>query len=149
MKKIISVFLPEKISNVYKWNKIPLYVFYLITAVTLWRSFHHILSADGGAQSIANIPLDSYSEAAAATVITMFALWGLSQLLIGIIMLVASIKYKSIIPSLYLLLLIEYCFRIIIGQLKPIITTASAPGAIANLPVIIIAVLMLIILLKK
>ena len=124
--------LPAQIDNHYRGLKISQYAFYLITAVTLVRSLIHVFAPDGGAQSIATIPLDSYSAEAASAVILMFSLWGLSQLLMGIAYLGVSLKYKSLIPAMYVLVIFEYAMRIVIGQMKPIITTGTAPGSIEN-----------------
>ena len=124
--------LPAQIDNHYRGLKISQYAFFLITAVTLVRSLIHVFAPDGGAQSIATIPLDSYSAEAASTVILMFSLWGLSQLLMGIVYLGVSLKYRSLIPAMYVLVIFEYAMRIVIGQKKPILTTGTAPGSIGS-----------------
>ena len=80
----INLILPEIIDNTYRGRKIALWFFYLITIITIVRSLIHTFSADGGAQSIATIPLDTYSNEAARTVILIFSFWGLSQLIMGI-----------------------------------------------------------------
>lgn len=77
MTHVLSRLFPVQFDNTYRGNRIALWVFYPLTAITLWRSQHHMLAPDGGAQSIATIPLDSYSEGAAATIIAIFAQWGL------------------------------------------------------------------------
>ena len=94
----LSLLLPKKIDNSFLGNKVALWFFYLLTAVTLWRSQHHLFSPDGGAQSIATIPLDTYAQGASLTIIGIFALWGLSQLVIGVIYLFACIRYRALIP---------------------------------------------------
>ena len=105
---------------------------------------------DGGAQSIATFPLDTYTLGASSTVIGVFALWGLSQLIIGFIHLLACIRYKAIIPLMYLLGAIEYGVRAFyIGSQKPIETIGNAPGAIANLPFILVFTLMLVLALWR
>ena len=53
---------PQTANNDYRGNRIALWVFVPITVATLVRSGIHIFRADGGAQSIATIPLDTYSE---------------------------------------------------------------------------------------
>ena len=135
---------PPRFDNIFPGQKIALWVFYLITAVTLWRSQHHIFAADGGAQSIATIPLDSYSDGAAATIIAIFAQWGLIQLLLGMLMLLAAVRYKSMVPLLWLILLMEWIGRGWIGKFKPVETIGTAPGQIGNLVIPIIALVMLI-----
>ena len=124
--------LPNPIDNRFRGIKISQYAFLLITAATIVRSLIHVFAPDGGAQSIATIPLASYSAEAAATVILMFSLWGLSQLLMGIVYLGVYLKYKSLIPAMYVLMIAEYAMRIVIGQMKPIVTTGTAPGSIGN-----------------
>ena len=43
-----------------------------------------IFTSDGGAQSIAKLPLDTFTQNGADTVVSLFSLWGLSQLLSGL-----------------------------------------------------------------
>lgn len=136
---------PKVIDNHYKGYKVALYAFYLISAVTVVRSLIHMLATDGGAQSIATIPLDSYSVAAADVVIQIFALWGLSQLLFGLLYWVVLWRYKSLIPFMYALMFIEYAGRLWLTFYKPIILEGTAPGAIGNY-IMVPAVLVLFIL---
>ena len=124
--------LPNTIDNHYEGSKISKYMFLFLTIVTIIRSLIHIIAVDGGAQSIATIPLNSYSTEAAATVILMFALWGLSQLLMSIVYVVVYFKYQSLIPAMYILLITEYVMRLVIGIMKPIETIGTAPGGIGN-----------------
>lgn len=126
---------PSNFDNEFRGYKPALWIFYGFTALTLWRSQHHIFAPDGGAQSIATIPLDSYSAVGANTVVSVFALWGLSQLIIGLLYLLACFRYKSMIPLLCFLASFEYFVRFAyIGMFKPIETVGTAPGAVINLP---------------
>ena len=135
---------PEKIDNEFRGHQFSLWFFYLFTAVTLWRSQHHMFAADGGAQSIAQIPLDTYSQAASDTVISIFALWGLSQIIIGFLYLLACLRYKSMIPILYLLAALEYFTRFYqMGFFKALSATPLAPGVVINFPFTIIMLVML------
>ena len=49
-------------------------------------------------------------------------------------------RYRSMIPLMYVLLLIEYAGRLAIGAVKPVITLATLPGEPGSLVVIVIAV---------
>ena len=145
IKTVLSNLFPRQITNEFSGSKIALWGFYLLTALTLWRSQHHIFSSDGGAQSIATIPLENYSDSAASTIIGMFAFWGLSQLIIGIIYVIAAVRYRSMIPMLYLLSLFEYLMRATyIPAYKTIETAGTALGAIGNLPLVIFSFTMLV-----
>lgn len=136
--------LPKIVDNQYRGIKLSQYAFLLITAATIVRSLIHIFAQDGGAQSIATIPLTAYPADAAATVILMFSLWGFSQLLMGLVYLGVYVKYKSLIPMMYVLLIFEYVMRIVIGQMKPIVTMGTAPGSIGNWIMVPVCVVLLI-----
>lgn len=138
LKKIF----PVHYDNAFPGRKISLWFFYLITAVTIIRSCIHIFKSDGGAQSIATIPLDTYTDAGAATVILIFAYWGLSQLMVGLIQLIVAFRYKSLIPLMYLILIIEWGGRFVISLFKTIETTGQAPGDIGNMILPIVCLVM-------
>jgi hypothetical protein len=117
--------------------------------VTIGRSLAHIFLPDGGAGSIATIPLDSFTTNGEATVIHIFALWGLSQLLFGLLYIVVLWRYQALIPLMYLLILVEYTGRLLLTFAKPIVTDGTAPGAIGNYVLIPLALLMLALSLKE
>lgn len=142
--------LPKTIDNQYHGIKLSQYAFLLITAATIVRSLIHVFAPDGGAQTIATIPLDAYPAEAAATVIFMFSFWGLSQLLMGIVYLGVYLRYRSLIPMMYVLLIFEYAMRIVIGQMKPIATIGTAPGSVGSwLMVPVCAVLLALSLIRS
>jgi hypothetical protein len=120
-----------------------LLAFAIITAVTLARSLAHVFLPDGGAQSIATIPLDAFPPAAAAAVVSTFALWGLSQGLLGLVYLAALLRYRGLIPLMLVLIVVEYAGRIAIGRVKPIETLATAPGEGLNYVMIPVALVLL------
>lgn len=147
---MLNNLFPAKFDNEFRGYKFSLWIFYLLTAITLWRSQHHLFSADGGAQTIATIPLDSYSTAASNAVITTFSLWGLSQLIIGLLYLMSCLRYRSMIPLFYLLAALEYFVRFAyIGVVKPMETAGTAPGATINLPFTLAFLLLLFFSLKS
>ncbi len=140
MKKVF----PDIIDNNYNGHKIPLYFFYLLTAITVGRSLVHIFAVDGGAQSIASIPLKSYSTPASDVIIHIFAEWGLVQLLFGLLYIIVLWKYKSLISLMYLFIIIEYSFRLFLTLYKPIILAGKAPGGIGNYVLIPLTLIMFI-----
>ena len=148
MKKTLRL-LPAVVDNQFRGIKLSQYAFLLITVVTIVRSLIHVFAPDGGAQSIATIPLANYPADAAAAVILMFSLWGLSQLLMGFVYLVVYFKYKSLIPAMYVLMIVEYAMRIVIGQMKPIVTSGTAPGSIGNWIMVPVCIVLLILSLKR
>jgi hypothetical protein len=148
-QEAVDKLLPQPITNRYDGAPIAKWVFILLTVVTVGRSLAHIFLPDGGAQSIATIPLDSFTSNGGATVIQIFALWGLSQLLFGLLSIVVLWHYQSLIPLMYLFILFEYVGRLLLAFAKPIVTDGTAPGAIGNFVLIPLALLMLVLSLRE
>jgi hypothetical protein len=59
----------------------------------------------------------------------IFALWGLSQLLIGLLYVVVLLRYRALLPLMYLQLWLEYVGRLGLGFWKgPLETLSTPPG---------------------
>lgn len=143
---MINVILPKSADNNYKGSKIAAMVFLFIAIVSTIRSCIHLLAPDGGAGSIAGIDL---SVAGAEGIIFAFSLWGSAQLLYAFLQLVVYFRYKTLIPFMYILLILETIMRVLIGKMRPIQFTHTPPGGIANYIILPGAILMLYFALNK
>ena len=141
MKKVFEILLPAKIDNVIRGTKIPFYIFAIYAIVSTVRSCIHLLSPDGGAGTIAGMDL---SVVGADGIIFAFALWGSSQLLFALIQLFAVIRYRSLIPFMWLMLALEVLLRELVGAMKPVTFAHTPPGAIGNQIILPLAVLMVV-----
>lgn len=128
----LAALFPSSADNAYRGAPLALVAFAAITTVSLVRSVIHLVAPDGGAQEIATIPLDAYGPAAAATVVHAFGLWGLSQLLLALVYVLVLVRYRSLVPLMFLLMAVEYAGRLALTFAKPIETVGTAPGAIGN-----------------
>ncbi len=140
MKNILEILFPAKADNSLRGSKWPLYLFTLITLVGTVRSFIHILSPDGGAGTIAGMNL---AVTGANEVIFAFALWGAEQLIYALIQWLVILRYRSLIPLMWGVQLLETLGRMLVGQLKPITFAHTPPGQIGNYISIPLCVLML------
>ncbi len=127
MKKII----PETIENKIPSNKFVYYFTWLLVAFNFFRSLEHIFNEDGGAESIAGIPLESYSSEAANNIISIFAQWGFSQLVLACILLLVVLKMREFIPLMLLIIALENILRGVVGLYKPLILGDAPPGAVS------------------
>jgi hypothetical protein len=139
MKNIIEIILPVNINNTIRGSKIPFYIFAIYAIISAVRSCIHLLSPDGGAGSIAGMDL---TVAGADGIIFAFALWGSSQLLFAIIQLLVVMRYRSLVPFMYLMLILEVLLRELVGRMKPVIFAHTPPGAIGNQLILPLAALM-------
>lgn len=141
--------LPKSITNEYRGMTIAKWVLVAMTLLTLGRSLAHIFIADGGAQSIATIPLDEFSAESATVIIGMFAQWGLTQLMFGLLYVLTLWRYQSLIPLMWLFIFVEWTGRLLLGFYKPFETSGTAPGAVGNMIFPVVALLMLVCALKR
>ena len=139
--------LPSNINDKYTGTKIAYYGLFPIFAVLIFRSLVHFLSESSGLVGIATIKqfplIDGLNP---NNLIYLFAsLWGATQVSLTIILLVLFIKYKSLIPLIYLICLLDQCFRIVSGMLHPLSEEYyinTPPGVILNIPVLIYLITM-------
>ncbi|WND02990.1 hypothetical protein QGN29_01250 [Temperatibacter marinus] len=141
---LLNHLLPEIVDNTYRGHKAALWLYWPLTLILIWRSQHHMFADDGGAQSIATIPLDQWSEPASQTVIGIFAFWGLSQLLLALLQLLVVIRYKALVPLMCFILILEQAGRVLVASMKTIVTAGTAPATAGLLPLMVITVLMFI-----
>jgi hypothetical protein len=124
----VSRLLPPDPTN-YVGAMIAFWFTALYLVVITVRSCIHLFSADGGAQSIATIDT---TVAGGDNIIAVFGQWGATQLLLALLLWVLLLRYRGLLPLVILVLLVEPFFRALAGQLKPIETMGTAPGAALN-----------------
>ena len=133
---------PSGLNKQYEGSKIVVYGLYPIFAMYIFRSLVHFLAENSGLAGIATIKQFPITEGLDPnTIIYLFAsLWGATQVSLVIILLILFIKYKNLIPLIYLICLLDQCFRLISGYLHPLgqdyyINTPH--GVISNIPVLL------------
>ena len=130
---MIDQLLPERIDNTYRGHRIALWLFALLLFMKVAMSVNSIFNAYSVATSADGIPLDTYTPAAARTIVSLFALLGLSHLVICMLCILVLIRYRSVIPFMFSLLLLEHLSRKLILHFMPIIRTGTPPGFYVNL----------------
>ena len=138
---------PSKLGSQYEGSKVALYGLYPIFAFYIFRSLVHFLAENSGLVGIATIKEFPVTEGLNPNnIIYLFAsLWGASQVSLTIILLILFIKYKNLIPLIYLICLLDQCFRLISGYLHPLgedYYINTPPGVISNIPVLLYLILM-------
>lgn len=109
-----------------------------------------MFAADGGAQSIGSVTLDQFSQGGADSVVTVFGLWGMEQLVIGLIAIVILLRYKALIPMMALVYVVEYAGRFAVPLYTPgLVTAHTPPGAMADNILVPLALVMLVLSLRE
>ena len=133
---------PSGLNNQYEGSKIALYGLYAIFAMYIFRSLVHFLAENSGLAGIATIKQFPITDGLNpnAIIYLFSSLWGATQVSLMIILLILFIKYKNLIPLIYLICLLDQCFRLISGFLNPIGESYyinTPPGIISNIPILL------------
>ena len=135
---------PERIDNHYRGHKLALWIFVPLTFMKVAISLGAIFNPDGGAQSADGIPLDTYTSGGAETVIALFALLGRSDLLLGLLFVVVLIRYRAMIPLMYVLIVVGNLGGKLILLMKPIVTVGASGVAIIGLVILGLSIIGLV-----
>lgn len=130
---MFSRLLPQRIDNTYHGHKLALWLFALVVSVktlqgliSIFDGYYIIISADG-------IPLDTYAPEAAQTVVGLFALLGLSRVILSLLCILALVRYRSAIPLMFALQALDYLAKQLVLQFVPLVRMGTAPGTVVNL----------------
>jgi hypothetical protein len=136
MTSTLNPLLPPRADNSYRGHKIALALFALLLLVKTAISLGSIFNGYTAATSADGIPLDTYTPAGARTVLSLFALLGLSNLVICFIGTVVLVRYRSLIPFMFALFLVQQLSRKLIFEFLPIARTGTPPGSAINLVIL-------------
>ena len=110
------------------------------------------MKSDSGVNSIATIITFEGTPDPNQVIYLFASLWGSQQLIMALLYGLVLLRYRALIPLMYLLLAIEICFRLISGILHPlteIYYLQTPPGSAGNIPVLIITFILLLLALRQ
>lgn len=126
---MFNTLLPQRIDNSYSGQKLAIWLFAVVVFVKMLQSVSVILVGDSIVRSADGIPLETYTPAAAQTVVAVFAAMGLSRLMISLLCVLVLVRYRSVITFLFALLALHDVARELI--LHPV-RIGTPPGSIVN-----------------
>lgn len=124
---MLNPLLPRTADNNYRGSRIALVVFGLLLLAKTGISLGSIFNGYAAATSADGIPLDSYSPAATQTVVALFALLGLANLMICLTGVVVLIRYRALIPFMFVVFLIYQLSRKLILEILPVARAGTPP----------------------
>lgn len=108
---LLARLLPRQADNGFDGLRPALWLLGLLIFVKLVMSLNSILNTASVAAGADGIPLDSFGPAAARQVLLLFALMMLGHLALALVALAALVRYRALVPFLYLVLLGEQIAR--------------------------------------
>ncbi len=138
---MLNQLLPRHVDNTYHGYKLALWLFGLVVFMKVAMSLNSIFNGYSVATSADGIPLDTFTPAGAQAVVSLFAAWGLAQLIICLLCIVVLARYRALVPFMFALVLLEHLSRRLIFLVLPIVSTGTPPGFFVNLVLLALMVL--------
>ena len=129
---MINQLLPQRIDNTYRGHKLALWVFALVVSVKIFQSLMLIFNGDSIARSADGFPLETFTPAAAQTVVALFSLAGISLLIISLLCGLVLVRYRSVVTFMFALLVLDYLARQLLVHFVPLVRTGTPPGPVVN-----------------
>ena len=124
---------PDRIDNAYRGRSLALWLLALVAFVKLLQSVAVLASGYTIAKGADGIPLDSYPPAAAQTVVALFALVGLSRLILSLLCGIVLLRYRRAVPFMFALLALEYLAKELTLHFVPLVRAGAPVGPTVNL----------------
>jgi hypothetical protein len=120
--------LPRSIDNTYHGRKAALWLLGIVVLLKAAMGLNSIFNGYVVATTADGIPLDSFTAAGANAVITFLAFWGLAQVLFSLLGVLALVRYRAMVPLVFLVLLVELVGRKLIVLAMPIVKAGAPPA---------------------
>jgi hypothetical protein len=147
--RVLNQLFPQRIDNTYRGYKLALWLFALLVLMKGVIALNSIFNGYSVASSADGIPLDTFTPAGAQTAVSLFAILGLSQLIICLLSALVLVRYRSLIPFMFALLLLEHLSRKLILYFLPIPRTGTPPGSVVNLVLLAVLIVGLALSLRR
>lgn len=144
---MFSRLFPKQIDNNYRGYTLAIWLLVLLllfkTSISVnavgWNPY---MTSGEVLQKADRIPLDTFGANAANAAVLLFAVWGVTHLVLNVLGFIALVRYRTMIPLLYLLMAIDHIGRRALVDVYPIIRVDDGT---ANVPVNLILIALLLI----
>jgi hypothetical protein len=122
---MLSRIFPKQIDNNYRGHWLAIGLFTLFVLLKLVMSTNSVVMTRSVATGADGLPLDNFTGGGAEAVISLFALLGLSQLVLALLGVVVLIRYRAMLPLMYLLMLIVQIGSRVLLMVNPIVRSGG------------------------
>jgi hypothetical protein len=112
--------LPRQADNSFKGRKPALWILGLVLLILAAMSVNSIFNGHFVAKDVDGVPLDTYTPAGAHAVVTFYAIWGITQLIVVILGAITLIRYRALVPLMFSALMLELLLLRAVNYFLPI-----------------------------
>jgi hypothetical protein len=145
---MLDKLLPASIDNTYRGHRAALWLFGLVVGLRIAQSLAVIFNGYGTARGADGIPVDTYTPEAAQQMVALFAQGSLWRLTLGAFGVIVLIRYRSAVPLMLALLLLNYLGSQMILLFIPLLRTGTPPGPYVNFGLFVLTIVGLILSLR-
>jgi len=124
---MLSRIFPKQFDNDYRGLWLAVWLFVPLMLVKAIQGVNSFIMPRVTATGADGIPLDQYGAVASDAVVALFALLGMYVTIIPLLSLIALIRYRAMIPLLYLMLLLVQIGARILNTINPIARPDGPP----------------------
>ena len=125
--------LPKSFDGIYHGRTLALWLLGFVALSKIVMGLNCVVNGRTVATVADGIPLDTFTPAGAQAVVAMFAAWGLSVLVLGLLSMLALVRYRGMVPFMLALLALEHVGRRLIFLFLPIAKAGDSKGWLVNL----------------
>jgi hypothetical protein len=134
---MLNRIFPKTFDNVFRGHWLAIVLLAAIVLMKLVQGVNSVLFTHMVATTADGLAVDSFSPIAAQTVLSIFALVGFYLMLVPLQCIVVLIRYRSMIPFLYLMLLVMQLGGRLVLFLDPAPRSSAFPmGVVVNLGIL-------------
>ncbi len=133
---------PKQFDSRFEGHRSALWLLGLIVALKALMGGNSILNAAEVASKADGIPVETFGATAAREVVLLFEMVGLGQLVLAVIGSVVLIRYRALVPLVFLLFLVEHAGRRLIvfaNAVEP--SRTASPGFYINMGLLALLVI--------
>ncbi len=132
---MLNRIFPKQFDNSYRGHWLGLVLFVLVIVLRTAQGINSMVITRSVITGADAIPLDTFSQPAANTLISVFALLGVSSAIVSLIGLIALVRYRAMIPLLFLVIFVSQIGARLIMLIYPIARSADLSMNYAGQPI--------------
>jgi hypothetical protein len=141
---MLNRIFPKQFDNTFRGHRLGIWLFVPVVLMELSMGANSIINTRTVAMLADGIPFDRYSAGGADAVIALFAIAGLFRVLFALQGVVVLIRYRAMIPFMYLLLLILHLGSKALLLVNPIVKSGVSSAQLGSAFVLALLAMLLI-----
>jgi hypothetical protein len=129
---VLAGLFPRSIDNQYRGRKVALWLLGALVLVKGLMGLNCIFNGYTVATTADGIPLSTFTPAGANAVVAFLGVWGFELLLLSLLGVLALVRYRAMVPLMFLLLFVEQAGRRAIFSAMPIASSGDVPALSIN-----------------